>query len=273
MGGRLQQSNLPKDGVHPIILSVKSHFTVLMVAFAHRLSLHVGAATVMATFSASYYIPGVQRLLKKISRRCVICQRARAHTCHQLMGELPADRVRPARPFSIVGVDFAGPFLLKQGNPRKPVIVKSYVCVFVCFACKAVHLELVADLSTDAFVAFLIRFAARHGYPRAVYSDNGTNSVGAQAELQHLYDLLQQDDTKQSILQCADVKEIDWHFSPSRAPHFGVLLEAAVRAMKSVLTKVMGEHKLSYDELTTVLTSAEVFFNSLPVCSYETPHP
>ena len=117
----------------------------------------------------------------------MIRQRARAHTFHQLMGELPADRVRPSRPFSIVGVDFAGPFLLKQGYPRKPFIVKSYVCVFVGFACKAVHLELVADLSTDAFVPSLTRFAARRGYPSAVYSDNGTNFVGAQVELQHPY--------------------------------------------------------------------------------------
>ena len=127
------------------------------------------------------------------------------------MGELPADCVRPAHPFSIVGVDFAGPFILKQGNPRKPVIVKSYVCVFVCFACKAVHLELVADLSTDEFVAFLIKFAARCGYPNAFYSDNGTNSVGAQAELQHLYNLLQQDDTKQAILQCAIFLQVALH--------------------------------------------------------------
>ena len=64
VGGRMQQSNLPKDSVHPIILSLKSHFTVLMVIFALRFSLHVGTATVMATLSASYYIPGVRGLLK-----------------------------------------------------------------------------------------------------------------------------------------------------------------------------------------------------------------
>ena len=145
--------------------------------------------------------------------------------------------------------------------------------MFVCFACKAVHFELVADLSTDAFVASVTRFVTRRGYPSAVYSDNGTNFVGAQAELQRLYDLLQQDDTKQAILQWANVKEIDWHFSPSYAPHFGVLWEAAVRAMKSILMKVMGEHKLSYDQLTTVLTSAEAVLNSQPLCSYKTQDP
>ena len=92
--------------------------------------------------------------------------------------------------------------------------------------------------------------------------------MGAQAELQHLYDLLQQDDTKQAILQWANVKEIDWHFSISYAPHIGVLWEAAVRAMKSILMKVMSEHKLFYNELTTVLTSAEAVLNSQPLCSY-----
>ena len=97
--------------------------------------------------------------------------------------------------------------------------------------------------------------------------------MGAQAELQRLYDLLQQDDAKHAILQWANVKEIDWHFTPSCSPHFGGLWEAAVHAMKSILTKVMGEHKLSYDELTTVLTSAEAVLNNRPLCSYETQDP
>ena len=62
------------------------------------------------------------------------------------MGQLPADRVRPAPPFQVIGLDFAGPFLCKRGNPRKPTLIKAYACLFIFFTTKAIHIELVSDM-------------------------------------------------------------------------------------------------------------------------------
>ena len=109
-----------------------------------------------------------------------------------MMGQLPADRVKPAPPFSAVGLDFARPLWCKCGNPRKPALVKAYACLYNCFITKAVHIELVSDLTSEAFLASLYRFSSRRGCPMKVYSDNGSNFVGAQRELQELYQLLQQ---------------------------------------------------------------------------------
>ena len=103
------------------------------------------------------------------------------------MGDLPSVRVKSSPPFSTTGVDFAGPITLRRGHTRKPTYVKAYVCVFVCLTTKAVHLELVSDLSTEAFLAALRRFVARRGCPYKILSDNGTNFVGANHELQKLY--------------------------------------------------------------------------------------
>ena len=89
----------------------------------------------------------------------------------------------PDAVFERVGLDYARPFLIKYGSARKPTIVKSYVCVFVSLTVKAVHLELVSDLTTDAFIATLRRFIAHRGKPHLIWCDHGTNFVGAVREL------------------------------------------------------------------------------------------
>ena len=97
-----------------------------------------------------------------------------------MMGRLPIERVTPDLVFDNVGVDYAGPVHVKYGYTRKLTVVKAYICVFVSLSVKAVHLELVSDLTTDAFVSALRRFFARRGKPKLIWSDHGTNFVGAQ---------------------------------------------------------------------------------------------
>jgi hypothetical protein len=109
----------------------------------------------------------------------------------QLMGELPSPRVQTSRPFLTTGVDYAGPISLKLGAPRSRIVTKGYIAVFVCFATKAIHIELVTFLTTEAFIAAVRRFIARQGKPRTIYSDNGTNFQGAANQLHELYRQLQ----------------------------------------------------------------------------------
>ena len=103
--------------------------------------------------------------------------------------QLPRERVtpHPDHVFDHVGIDYAGPILLKVGHVRKPTLIKSYVCVFVSLTVKAVHLEAVSDLTTEAFISTLKRFVARRGLPSVIYSDNGSNFVGANNDIKQLY--------------------------------------------------------------------------------------
>ena len=103
------------------------------------------------------------------------------------MGQLPAERVTPDSVFSKVGVDYAGPVYIKLGAVRGPTIIKAYVAVFVSLSVKAVHIEAVSDLTTEAFLACLRRFVARRGKPVSIWSDHGTNFVGASRVLTDLY--------------------------------------------------------------------------------------
>lgn len=80
------------------------------------------------------------------------------------MGNLPTSRVNPSRPFSNSAIDYAGPTKIK--GPGKQVLFKSYVSIFICMATRAIHLELVGDLTADAFIAAFKRFTSRRGYVR-----------------------------------------------------------------------------------------------------------
>ncbi len=112
-------------------------------------------------------------------RSCITCSKTSAITQQQMMGQLPASRVTPSAPFNHTGMDFAGPFIIKKGHTRRPVYLKAYACLFVCFSTKAVHIELVSDLTSEAFFAALKRFVARRLCPTHFQSDNGSNFVGA----------------------------------------------------------------------------------------------
>ena len=150
----------------------------------------------------------------------------------QLMGQLPSTRVQPARPFTTTGVDYAGPIMLRLGSTRSKQTTKGYIAIFVCFVTKAVHIEVVRSLTTEAFLAALRRFVARRGRPRVIYSDNRTNFQGASNQLQEVYDMLQCPTQMTRVQDFLTTEGCDWKFIPPHAPHFGGLWEAAVKSVK-----------------------------------------
>lgn len=95
-------------------------------------------------------------------------------------------------------------------------------------------------------------------------SDNGTNYVGASRDLKVLLDFLNKQITQKQISEFSS-ESIQWQFIPERAPHFGGIWEAAVKSMKTHLKKVVGEHKLTFEELYTIITQVEACMNSRPL--------
>jgi len=184
------------------------------------------------------------------------------------MADLPETRVQQRRPFERVGIDFAGPLQMREVSLRKARIFKIYVAVFVCFCTKAVHLEVVTNLYTEAFLAAFDRFVARRGLPSDIFSDCGTNFVGADRQMRTLIESPEgQAAIANTRFACV------WHFNPPSAPHFGGLWEAAVRSTKRLLVRVIGTHVFTYEEFTTVLARVEVILNSRPLTpSSPDPH-
>lgn len=143
--------------------------------------------------------------------------------------------------------------------------MKAYVAVFICMCTKAVHLELVSDLSTERFLQALRRFVSRRGRPSDMFSDNGTNFVGARNKLNELFRMLKDSRHHDRISTELAVDGIQWHFNPPSAPHFGGLWEAAVRSAKNHLLKVIGENVVSSEDFSTLLTQVEACLNSRPL--------
>lgn len=148
------------------------------------------------------------------------------------MGDLPVERVRSYnRPFTVTGIDYAGPIQIRESRRRGRIHVsKGYIAIFVCTSTKAVHLEMVTDLSTEAFMASLRRFTSRRDLCTQVFSDNGTNFVEATRHLNELYEFLaeKQDAIKSEL----EEQRIEWHLIPPRALHFGGLREATVKSKR-----------------------------------------
>ena len=265
VGGRLGRADLEQSAKHPAILHRRDNLSRLMCRHIHELNQHIGPTGLLGLLSSDYRIVGAKYLVREISRSCVTCRKVYARTSEQLMGQLPPTRLTPAPAFTHVGADFAGPFTLKKGHTRKPTFIKAYVCLFICLSMKAIHLELVMDLTVEAFVACLKRFVARRGCPETLHTDNGTNFVGARKEISALYDLLESHDTQEKFGLCCTVQRIQWTHTPGRAPHFGGIWESAVRSMKTLLLKSVGVQRLTSEEFYTVLAEVEATLNSRPL--------
>ncbi|XP_011174545.2 uncharacterized protein LOC105206774 [Solenopsis invicta] len=170
----------------------------------------------------------------------------------------------PTRPFMVTGVDYAGPFQLRESRRRGRFHVsKSYVALFICFSTKAVHLEVVTSLTSEAFIAALSRFTARRGLCAQLFSDNGTNFVGASRELQEVQEFLEK--TEPEIKSFLVKQRINWSFIPPRSPHFGGIWESAVKLMKRHLYTITQGKVLTYEEFNTLVAEIEAVLNSRPL--------
>ena len=189
VGRQLQQCTLPYQAIHQMILPPHHHFTKLVVSAEHIRLHHAGPQLPTASLCEKYSIPRIRNLVKSVIHQCKSCYKFKAQATQQLMGELPPPRVQLSRPFLTTGVDYTGPISLRLWTTHSKTITKGYIAIFVCFVTRAVHIEVVTSLTTEAFLAALWRSIARREKPRTMYSDNGTNFQGASNELHEIYNM------------------------------------------------------------------------------------
>lgn len=228
VGGRLKNSELQFDACHPVMLPREHELTKCIIKQGHVRSLHAGTHATMAAVRQRFWPLALRSATRKIIRDCLTCFKARPIQSEALMGSLPTSRVTVSRPFSHYGVDYAGPIILREGKRRNARNHKAYISIFVCFATKGVHIELVSDLTSENFIDTLRRFISRRGKSACIYSDNGTAFVGANRQLKDLYDFINDNQTQSGIQHFLREHKTTWCFIPPNAPHFGGLWEAAV---------------------------------------------
>ena len=243
----------------PIILARDSWVTWLIIGKHHDDRGHcAGVSHLLSDINQSYWIPSARKMIKMYERRCLTCRRNQAKETIVQMAPLPRFRfAKPCRPFGNTAVDFAGPYetICGRGKTRN----KRYMCLFTCMQTRAVHLEVAMGLDTDAFICALTRFIARRGKPAIIVSDNGTNFVGTCNGLKEIVI------ENYKLEKIAADQEIKWIFNPPTGSHFGGIFEAMIKSAKRALRIVLGDAKITDDELVTMMSKVEGFLNSRPL--------
>lgn len=267
VGGRLEHSNLQNNSKHPIVLSKISHLSGLLIDYYHKSYLHAGPRVLQFLIQQKFWILSARSKIKSLLSKCITCTKLKASFTPPLMGNLPSTRVTPRRPFSCVGIDLGGPFSLRDHKRRGAKCTKAYICLFVCMTTKAIHLELVSDLSTDAFIAALDRFVSRRGFCSHIYTDCGSNFIGANRYYTGLFKFMKTCSNNEEFMDNMTERGIQFHFNPPSSPHFGGLWEAGIRSVKYHIKRVIGDTVLTFEEFSTLLSKIEAVLNSRPLCS------
>lgn len=152
VGGHLNKSTtIHLDLRNPILLPAKSEFTIALFRDKHERLLHADLQSLLSAIREKFLSLNGRNIARRTMHQCITCFRSKPVTYDSIMGDLPRDRIEPERVYKICGVDFAGPIMIKSSLRRNAPMIKAYICVFVCFATKAVYVELVGDLTTNAF--------------------------------------------------------------------------------------------------------------------------
>ena len=251
-----------------MILPKHHHVSQLIVRHYHEFAAHSRREQTLCELRRMFWMIGGRGLVKKVIRSCIRCQRMNAKPMEQFMGSLPRARVEAYHPpFTFTDVDLFGPLTVKWGCGT----VKRCCCLCTCLTTHAVYLKVTPSLETDDFIMVFRQFISRRGPSKEIWSDRGTNFVGANREL------------KEAIVHWNEEtkKGIKWVFQPPAAPHISGVWERLVQIAKKHNKSAARDELPSDVELRTLLPEVESIVNKRPItavsddpddCSVLTPN-
>ena len=157
-------------------------------------------------------------------------------------------------PFRVTGVDFTGVLYVQAPGGE----CKAYICLFTCAVCRAVHLEIVTDLTVDSFLQAFRRLVARRSLPQLLMSHNGSTFLAAAEDLKTLF-------ASTELSETLARKGTQWKFIPKRAPWFGGFWERLVELTKTALKKTLGRAHITLEGLQTTIVEIEARLNDRPL--------
>jgi hypothetical protein len=258
-GGRLGNSELGSEAKFPILLPKFSHLTALIVNDTHSSLFHSGVLSTLAKIREQFWIPQGRQCVKTLLSKCLVCKKFNSGPFTlPKFPVLPEERVSKSSPFTYVGVDYCGPLSVKSIVD----IQKVWICLFVCFVTRAIHLEFVTSLSAQGFLFCLRRFIARRGKPKVILSDNAGNFKLAKDALEHAWKIAIQSD---DVMSYCSYQEINWKFIVEKSPWSGGLYERMIGLVKNCLKKAVGRSLLTFEAFVTYLAEVEAIINSRPL--------
>ena len=175
-----------------------------------------------------------------------------------VMPPIPTERVSASAPFTYTDVDYFGPLFIRTKGESQKV----WVCLYTCLVVRAVHLELMYDMSTYQFLLGFRRFIAQHGKPCKIISDNAAHFKLASDTVDKIWERIL---TEEDTVSYSANQNIQWTFTVELAPSMGGYYERLVGIAKRSLRKAIGKLLLSSEQLFTILKEAEAIINSRPL--------
>ena len=268
VGGRINNSEIGALEKNPLLLPGKHHVSKLIVRHFHAEVQHQGRSfTEGAVRSAGFWITGGKKLVSSIIHKCVPCRKMRGQLEHQKMSDLPQDRLEVAPPFTNVGVDTFGPWTVVSRRTRGgSSSSKRWAIMFTCLVTRAVHIEVVDEMSSAAFINALRRFVALRGKVKVFRSDRGTNFIGATDDLR--IDTINVEDgpVKNFLYNSGTV----WIFNPPHASHMGGVWERMIGVTRKILDSMMSnasDRTFTHDVLCTFMAEVCAIINNRPIGS------
>lgn len=265
MSSRSQRANISYAAKNPVILPSKHPLVELFVQYHHIRNFHMAEASTMADIRARAWVVDLRSVVKRVSYFCNMCKIRKAIPKHPKMAPLPVARVDfGCKVFTHVGVDAFGPYNIRHGRGS----VKRWGMIFTCLTYRAVHLEVLFDMSTESCLMAIRRFFARRGWSGNFYSDNGTNHVGAanvlNAELAAIRSELEVETANKFLLK--------WKFQPAYSPWCGGAWERLIQSIKRCMSHCLLEECPREEVFQNALAEAELFMNRRPLTHISIDH-
>ena len=270
LGGRLDRSSLNYDARHPYILPKNHPVSELIILHYHGLNGHVGSYHTLAKTRERFWITNGVSYVKRVLKGCHDCRRKNAKLGEEIMAPLPSvrlssDEIGTAHPFDAVGIDYFGPLYVKLGpkmrSKKNDTLGKRFGCILTCLRYRAVYIEVADDLSTDSFINAVLRFVSRRGALRIIYSDNGTNFQGSEADVLQALKSWDRERIRCSLTR----RGVEWVFNSPGASHQGGVWERLIRSTKKILRSLVGQRELNDESLRTFLAEVEKIMNDRPI--------
>ena len=255
--GRIHRSQLNEETKHPILMPYNHHAVKLLILYHHNKEEHAESPHTLITLRNKYWIMKGKRQVNEVLNTCMTCKMSKPKPLSVMKATLPADRITPQPPFTVVGIDFTGPLYVYQGDECN----KMYICLYTCAVIRAVHLELVWDLTTESFLRSFRRFISIRGLCRTIYTDNAKTFEKAHKDLMKSLNLFNSKEFKEYLGE----QNIEWKFICPRAPWWGGFYESLMTSIKTPLKKVLKDSMLNVDEVNTILQEVSAMVNSRPL--------
>ena len=243
--------------LNPIMLGKYHHFTKLIISDAHLKCKHLGlSATLNYIRVHGAWISQGRQVVKSVISECFLC---RKHNQFAFNYPKFTNMIKPAvnffRPFQHVGVDYTGHLWIKGSNDK---CTKMYILIYTCLNIRAIHLDLLPDMSTSSFLMSFKRFTVAFGVPSHLYSDNALSFVKGGNVLEN--SLVSNEFSE--YLSKSDIVHIK---IPVYSAWFGAMWERMIRTLKNCMYKTIGKARLSYFEMITQLSLIQDAINSRPL--------